>query len=384
MWRQAEQLINNEARTVLLLCKVQPSEDEIKEAHLLLGNPAFHYLQFFAYLMEHKVTMIVYRNLLAHSLHRHIPPKYMHMMDMFASGMEERNRILDMHLAPLFGLIRDRGIEAVLLKGAMLRHSVYPTSGLRFSNDTDLLVQEKELQPIGKLLEEQGFIQGFYSYKTGVEPASRQEVITKRLVTHEVVPFLKEVHHPMCKVVQVDINFDIFNRAKRMRTNFDTAALFDSTIPSSSALSSLRHEFNILQLSSHLYQDATMVQGIRAHKDMELIKFVDIYEYIRKFGESIDWDWLRAEIVQAGLQPVVFYSLYYMEYLMGSIVPESFMNSIAPDDRAYLDYYGVEEEKPIQWNRTFLERVFDSKRKLELLGLDKGELGESSKYFSIF
>ncbi|GFN32226.1 nucleotidyltransferase family protein [Paenibacillus xylaniclasticus] len=384
MWRQAETLINKEARTVLLLCKVEPSEYEIEEANLLLGAPDFHFIQFLAYLMEHKVTMIVYRNLLAHSLHRHIPPKYMHMIDLFASGMEERNQVLDDQLMPLFRLIQDRGITALLLKGAVLRHTVYPSPGLRFSNDTDLLVQEKDLQSICKLLVELGFIQGFFSYKTGVEPAKRQEVITKRMVTHEVVPFLKEVHHPMCKVVQVDINFDIFNRAKRMRTGFDTAALFESVIPSSSVLASLRHEYNILQLSSHLYQDAAMVQGIRAHKDMELIKYVDIYEYIRKFGSSIDWDWLRSEIVQAGLQSVVFYALYHMEYLLGSIVPASFMNSIAPDDKAYLDYYGVEEEKPIRWKKTFLERMFDSRRKLELLDVDKKELSESSKYFDIF
>ena len=59
-------------------------------------------------------------------------------------------------LREVLDLLGQAGIEALVLKGAALRHTVYPEIGLRPMRDIDLLLNRDQAQPAQDLLKGQG------------------------------------------------------------------------------------------------------------------------------------------------------------------------------------------------------------------------------------
>ncbi|MFB0612101.1 nucleotidyltransferase family protein [Aurantiacibacter poecillastricola] len=60
-------------------------------------------------------------------------------------------------LAPLFGLLRARGVESIVTKGTALAYSIYDDPAMRRRGDTDLLVRRRQLQPARQALREGGW-----------------------------------------------------------------------------------------------------------------------------------------------------------------------------------------------------------------------------------
>jgi len=68
-----------------------------------------------------------------------------------------RSLVLEAALAELAGKSREKGLAAVLVKGAALDHTAYPHPGLRPAADIDLLVKGQELAGWGELLAALGY-----------------------------------------------------------------------------------------------------------------------------------------------------------------------------------------------------------------------------------
>lgn len=377
--------IENEVKLILKLSKLSPSYDEIEAVKNILIKGDFSPSKFFSNMFEHRVTQIIYWNLVQNKLQGYLHLKWRHVLENYSNYVRKRNEIIYAQMASIFEEFNKLNILFAPLKGTMLLHTTYGDYSLRYGHDIDILVQEKDLSTITTFLLEKGFIQCLFDKETGeMVPATKKQKIFHRMSTHELVPFYLKTDTPECNYIMLDIQFDIFNRAKNMRQYFDHQKLFESLVPTKSQIlgdiTFLKAEYNILQLASHLYQDATRILSIRERKDLELIKFIDLYEYTKRNISNVDWEKFAVEIIEYNLQHILYFSLFYCEQLLGSLIPEEFMRRIKPIDLEYLDSYGVEEEKSIKWEKPFMERMFNPNRVKEINNIDQGLIVESSKY----
>jgi len=114
-------------------------------------------------------------------------------------------------------------------------------------------------------------------------------------------------------------------------------------------------------------------------RDLQIYKFADMFLYIKKYFGEIDWNLLVSRVQKYGLGKVVFYNFYYVTLMFGDIIPPEVMNSLKPDDLAYLDEYGIENKEPARWEYDFFTRLFDTSR---ILTIDKDKAGNSERFLN--
>lgn len=378
---------SGEVELILTLSKLSVSKEEITKVQNLLEVSIIDFDKLISMLFLHRTSMLFYKNLKKFNLTSYFPNKLVGLLSLMYTGNKMRNTYYYDHTAKTFNDFYNEGIKCIPLKGTILNHQVYRDYGLRYSGDMDILIQNKDLKHVTSILNEHGFIQG-YLKDGAIDPATKELKMFHRLSTHELVPFLLETNEETCEFIEFDVQFDIFNRAKNMRVNYNLENLFETSkeikiINNKAKCFSLKPEYNVLQLSSHLYQDATRIQGIKERKDQELIKYVDVYEYILKFQNDINWPEFSEELIENKVNHIVYYALYHTELLFGEFIDSHFMNSIKPENLSYLDVFGVEENTNHNWEIPFLERFFNSNRIKELEKLDESDMVESERYRNI-
>lgn len=186
----------------------------------------------------------------------------------------ERNKSFSKCLKYLSGILQKAEKEYVMLKGAYLC-SAYP-NGYRTSNDIDLLVNQKSVTKIEKILLADGFQQGNIRNGSFI-PADRREIIASKMSRGETVPFIKEVNLPFMKYLEVDINFSLGftgDDGKAVKDIIDSAKSIEIE-GASICIPCKKHFF--IHLCSHLWKEASTYPWVKMKRDMSLYKYCDIY-----------------------------------------------------------------------------------------------------------
>jgi len=287
----------------------------------------------------------------------------------------ERNRCYLGHLSEVMTALKKYNVVVPILKGNLLASLVYPAIEARIFNDLDLLMKLDDVNIVTKALEEAGFIQGFYDEEKGVVvEATRKAKVLTQMVSHELQEFQKVCDNPFAKVVQVDVNHDILWKGN-CPYKIDTKDLIKRAVPieiNGVGGYMLDAVDNIIQLSCHLYKEATLMIWITDIRDLKIYKFADLYMFIKKFYSDIDWKLLVDRVKGYGVEKIVYYNFHYIEMMFGELVPREVMDSLRPDDLTYLDEYGIENREPSVWKVDYFTRLFDTNRVLLVEGETSG------------
>lgn len=355
-------IIGKEIDALIYLSKLNPSNDEIESVKHTFENSEIQVSIFAALAIEHRVAQIIYINMVRFDLIHYLPVKWRDVMKCVYEFVKKKNIHFLSRLEKVFLEMNSKDITYAVIKGAMLINEIYSDYGLRQFNDIDILVMEKDLSSIEKMLVEQGFSQEIYDIKTRTRVlATKKQKIFHRMTTHELLPFRLKTGISDLGEITVDIQFDIFNRGKFMKQEYNMKSLFNNleTINVNNAcITILNPKYNILQLSSHLYHDAVRIRTIRNGRDLELARFLDLYEYINMKKSKVDWVAFSDELNKSNINHIVFYSLYFTELLYGEFLPDGFLKDIMPTNTDYLDTYGLDEGLLIKWEIPFPKRMF--------------------------
>lgn len=316
--------------------------------------------------------------------HRTLNLMYYHMKKLgLAKGMEEvlkvmktqsaaysvRNREYMAEAKKIWDKLYENGIKAAVLKGNYLAAAVYPSIETRTFNDLDLLIDLKDGDKIVEILEGMGYIQGQYHDETGeIIPSSRRQKMIHQMASHELQECLKKSESPFIPLFEVDLNFDVLWKGN-CPYKINTGELLDRAVEvelSGSKTYMLDYEDFLVQLSCHLYKEAALLNWISDLRDLKLYKFADILMFIEKYREQIRWEKLLEFCSRTGCQKILYYAFHYVNLLYGQVIPEYVMSSLEPEDKSYLDEYGIENEEPRKWEFDFFTRLFDTDRVLEI------------------
>jgi hypothetical protein len=255
----------------------------------------------------------------------------------------------------------------------LLAHLVYPAIETRVFNDLDFLMQLGDVNKVTETLEAMGYVQGHFDENTlEITPATRKAKLVQQMTTHEIQEFLLRTDNHFAPLVEVDVNHDILWRGN-CPYKVPTEELISRAVPVEiGGVKGYRldHADNIIQLSCHLYKEATLMVWITSLKDLKIYKFADLHMYIRKFADEIDWKTLLDRIRKYGLEKVAYYNFHYIAMMFGESVPADIVEQLKPDDLAYLDQYAIENETPSTWEFDFFTRLFDVNR---ILSIDESQ-----------
>ena len=355
-------------RQLILMTAIEVEEaqaarlEEILNSHLNWADIIFQ-------MITHRTAGMFYYNLKKFKLVDKLEKEISRLLDANWQVYGERNAYYQKELTNVLTAFNEHNVVVPVLKGNLLATMVYPELETRIFNDLDMIMKLDDVVPVTQALEGIGFVQGhFDEEKQEIIAASRKEKMLQQMVSHELQEFQKISDNKFAKLVQVDINHDVLWKGN-CPYKVPTEELIARALPID--INGVRGYMldyidNIIQLSCHLYKEATLMMWVTDLRDLKIYKFSDLYMYIKKFFDKIDWDLLVERIKGYNLDKVVYYNFHYIEMMFGELIPEKVLNALRPDDLTYLDEYGIENKEPSIWEYDFFTRLFETDRVLTL------------------
>jgi hypothetical protein len=367
--------LSKERQLILICTKSILTEDDIKKViSIMNSNPDWKEILYQGTI--HRVLNIMFYNLKKLQILDKVDDEILKIMKTQYTVYKERNTRYYEEIKLICSALNKNNIRAAILKGNYLSKFVYPTFETRSFNDLDFLIDIKDANKIVEILESIGYIQGDLDKNTGeIIPGTPQQKRMHRIATHELMECLKKTDHPFTPVIQVDLNFDILwggncpykiNSAELLGKAREIDMLGEKAYV-------LDFEDFLIQLACHLYKEAALIHWITDLRDLKLYKFSDIMIYINKFSDQINWDKLIKTSQQYGIEKIMYFVFYYINLIYGEVVPEKIMSILEPENKDYLNEYGVEKEKPFKWQHDFFTRLFETSRIMELSDEVKGK-----------
>ena len=186
-------------------------------------------------------------------------------------------------------------------------------------------------------------------------------------------PHSLSIANQYCDFVSIDFSYDVdlrkdYKATQEMLNNSVINELYGTEAFLLSKIDFLIH------LCIHLYKEATNVQWVIYHADLNLIKFCDVREYTKAIIEKLDEEVFYNRIQALRAEEAVFYTFYYVDYLFEENFSSSLSENLNIRDIDYLSKYGYNDyDSPAVWKKTFYERFFSTSNLDELEEVSKLE-----------
>lgn len=279
----------------------------------------------------------------------------------------EKNKIYMQYLHYVKAELLKSKIKCQELKGSYLLDKIYEDYGLRTLGDIDILIYSKDKEKIENLLGKIGFFLGKYdAEKKKILTPSRNEMIKWKLNMSNLHPFAKKIDSNILSVIKLDFRFSLSDDLSDKPVN----EIMDFICRTGY----IKPAHVLIQLCSHLYDESKQSMNIIIGKDINLIKYIDIREYILQIMKEDDLNESVEFCIKYGLEKQLYYALYHLQLIYNDGYEEKYMNMLNIIDDSFLNTYGDNSiSNEHVWNKTFFERMFS--------GDNRDELDELPKFF---
>ncbi len=197
------------------------------------------------------------------------------------------------------------GVSAIVLKGAALARTFYPHPALRPYRDLDVLVREEDWVAVREALVSLGY-QAIQAFPTPPPKVWRSKAYYHTQYQRDDEQIRVEVHYdPWWYGLRPRLGDLYWRRAVPVAIAGAPAKMLSA-------------EDQIVQLSVHLHH----------HGYDRLIWFTDLALVLH--DRRIDWDYVVRASREEGLGAFVYYSLYYVERLLGVAPPKGVVDALRP------------------------------------------------------
>ena len=347
---------------ILEVCKIQYSS---KEKIIRLINEGINYPYVLGQLLYNRVGGIAYYVLKKHEILHMVSREFRNSLEaVYEFGKSKASSYIQT-LQELEKNCEKFDFRYAFLKGALLVN-LYPT-GLRTSNDVDILINPEDISGLSAQLKEAGFRQGSIKNEVFV-PAKRNEIIFSRMNRGETIPYVKEVNLPCMKYLEIDVNFSLgFSPGN----DEDVVGTFLERTQNRilNSVYSLNSTDFLMHLCAHLYKEAVIMNWIEMGRDISLYKYCDIYLYLNQFINKEFADGLIKGIKECGLEKECYYSLYNAKKLfdIDNIYLEEILRNIKPNDVKFMkEVFEPLTGKLYSYSMDYIDWVFCGNRRENL------------------
>ena len=361
-----------EAQLVLKACSLELGEEEAEDIRSYVSDE-MKAGEFLYHCIHHRVVPLVWKNLERLNLTGRLESTVRRSMRSVCADILRRNQSYYQEIQEINHSFGQAGIQALMLKGAVLAPLIYQDIALREFGDIDYLIRLEDAPRIKELLSRLGYAQGRYDPQTRqVIHATRQEILYRQMHTHELVEFVKpNPDHPGFAFM-VDLNHSIFwrtDKSSRERFLIDSE-IFMNDVRIVNILNSTAHtmssEHMLLQLCAHFYSEAVYFlwddSWHRNKSEMCLYRFCDIRELIRTC--PVDWLKLLELCKEHQLEEPVYFTLAAVQNIFNTSIPGTFMEALQVEPDIIDHYYDLEGIRR-KWELSLFDRLFHPRLKHE-------------------
>lgn len=355
----SEMIYSTSEEKLLIQCSrlkhTKEQEEEIKQ----IISEGFNIDKFIALAIRHKVLQLVGGHLIRLDENSQIHHRFKRLFQFFYLGNKEKNEFMYLEFKKILKAFHENKIKVIPLKGSLLIPQVYEDYGFRVLNDLDFLISPEDKGRVTTALKKLGYCIGNYNWSNSeVVQISRKEELLWSLHAGNIHPHLKKFDNPYVRFIEIDFSYDVdlqknYNASQGLLEKSLVQSIFNIPVSLLNPIDFLIH------LCIHLYKEATNVQWVLLHADLNIIKFCDIREYILVKSESLNWEILVHRAMDLGADKALFYSFYYLDYIFGDDFFTKIKNHLNITDISFLENFGeLDYGGAAKWRKSFAERFF--------------------------
>lgn len=342
--------LSKEKRLVVLLGRLTFTQEEEKEVESLVSS-LINWTEVFFYAVSNKIVTLVWYNLIRLRIKYNIP-KYMKSIVKFTEiGIEEQNKLYLKETETIVNAFKNANITCFPVKGAFFIPNIYKEMHIRYLGDLDFIVKKNDLTMVRDTIKSLGYIQGQYiTSQDIILPIDRKTDITWKMKMSHLYPFVKQIHSNYLPAIKCDFRF-------ALNDELDPEPVNEMINCSKDGKLEYYHQF--IHLCTHLYEEAKKEAYTSLGKDLNLIKFCDIREFVLKFMKDEDFNKAIEFAQKYNLSKAVYFTLYYLNMIYNDGYEQKNMEKIKIDDEKFLTSYGKTTlEDTGVWKRDFWDRIF--------------------------
>jgi hypothetical protein len=251
---------------------------------------------------------LTHRYLERHTGHDYPPPAFRERIRQAYHLDAMRMALKRRHVGRVLSHLAGASLDYMVLKGPAVAQTVYPHPSLRSFNDLDLMVRECDWASTHRLLTELGC----RSDHGAQHPPKLcpQAVVHHSQYWQPEMGLLVEVHYD-------DLLHSGF-AARDVEAFWRRAVWIDID---GASVKTLSLEDELIHLCVHAHQ----------HKYSRLLTLSDIAFMVRDHAAQLDWDCLLATVRIEDACIEIYYSLWFLERMLGVGVPEGVLSLLRPN-----------------------------------------------------
>lgn len=340
---------SKEKKLILLLCRLTFSEQEKNEIKELVAQ-TINWMKVYEYSISNKITTLVWNNLKNLDVQYNIP-KYLKNILKFAEiGIQKQNELYIRQIEGITNEFKIYNCVCIPVKGSFFIPNMYKDYRIRYMGDIDFLIRKKDIPTAYKVMKEKGYIQGQYiASQNTILPITRKDDITWKLKMSHLYPFVKKIDSEYLGAIKCDFRFALDDRLDPEPINEMIQSYDGNILPA----------YRFIHLCTHLYEEAKKEIYIILGKDINLIKFCDIREFVLNFMNENDFEMVIDFASRYCLNTAVYFTLWHLNQIYNDGYEEKIMDRIQIEDTKFLHTFGKTDETQTQvWKKSFWERLF--------------------------
>ncbi len=326
MRRSLPQLGPDERELILNCARIELDGPLLHQTEEILQKPlAWDAVLFFAEL--HSVAPLLHYHLRHFDGLGLIPPEAQRRLLQLSHRAGYQNRHFSQALRELLEVFAEASIPVIVLKGLSLVELIYGNLGLRPLIDINLLIPREKLDKARNIL-----------LRTGYVDKGRRPNHNFYLWLNSQIILVKPRDFAVHLLLQLDVvNWPRIHAIDlpRLWRNAQPAKIsgYDALIPSPTDLIL----YLCIQPDKHGYLNVPAVNVedpagfvFKEWTDNRLIRFTDIYEVIKHYGGTINWEVLIERARASGIEGSVYTSFHWVTKLLGPAIEPWVLDALRP------------------------------------------------------
>lgn len=339
---------SNEEIILLSCARSHLSESTVQALKEVLAKGDVDWNNLLANAERHRVNPLVYHTLSKLALSHSMPCEIMSCLKKSYSLFACRNTLLLSELGTILHSLSQVGVSVIVLKGAALAETVYPSIALRPFGDIDFLIKAEDLFKVEKVLMDLSFIKD----EKIPDFADAQEFMDYTYCFTQNV-FKKQ--EPLSMYLEIHCN-PLHLGSSQARLSQLWGRAMEIKIRGVSTFS-LHPEDMLLHLCHHLYR----------HSYSRLMWFSDISFLLDFYEEKIIWNSLIKQVKGSEASIACYYGLFFAKGLLNCKVPPWLLTEL----------------KPGWLKRKIFERIYYPEDVFHLKSTDHGRLAMRMTLFTV-
>ena len=174
----------------------------------ILSQKNINWMNILGFLSYHRVAGLAYEKIKEIGVRSFDYPFYL-TTSMINESQKIRSLEQNYWINKISNAFKKAKIQHVFLKGTILNNTIYEY-GSRVSNDIDILINKDSINDATIVLNNLGFVQGKYNYKTKeIIKFTEDEILNSLNTRGETAPFVLKTNNKFAETIDVDLNFSI-------------------------------------------------------------------------------------------------------------------------------------------------------------------------------